>query len=192
MSVVDTTSLVLHVLAATAIVGGGIVQVMAGARLRAATTGRDVAQWASFARAGGLVVLVAALLSLLTGGHLAGAVWGDARGGFSNPFITVGLAAWLLLLPVGPMVGGARLRRLASSAESLGHELVGDDLLAEARSPALWGPVYSLLGAATGLVWLMSAKPDWVGAIIGVFVAFAAGWGWGAAVAGRARTAATA
>ena len=58
MSVVDTISLVLHVLAATAIVGGGIVQVMAGTRLRAATTGRDAAQWASFARAGGMVVLV--------------------------------------------------------------------------------------------------------------------------------------
>lgn len=192
MSVVDTTSLVLHVLAATAIVGGGTVQVMAGSRLRTATTGHDVAQWASFARAGGLVVLVAALVSLLTGGHLAGAVWGGDRGGFSNPFITVGTAAWLLLLPIGPMIGGARLRRLAEGARSLGTELVAEDLRAEARSPALWGPVYSLLGAAAGLVWLMSAKPDWTGAVIGVLVAFAAGWAWGAGVASRARAAATA
>ena len=192
MSVVDTTSLVLHVLAATAIVGGGTVQVMAGARLRAATTGHDVAQWAAFARAGGLVVLVAALLSLLTGGHLAGAVWGGDRGGFSNPFITVGLVAWLLLLPIGPMIGGARLRRLAEAARPLGGALVAEDLRAEARSPALWGPIHSLLGAAAGLVWLMSAKPDWTAAVIGMIVAFAAGWGWGATIAGRARTAATA
>lgn len=188
MSVVDTTSLVLHVLAATAIVGGGIVQVMAGARLRAATTGRDVAQWASFARAGGLVVLVAALLSLLTGGHLAGAVWGGDRGGFENPFITVGLAAWLLLLPVGPMIGGARLRRLQEAAEGLGDQLVPADLGRDARSPALWGPVHSLLGAAAGLVWLMSAKPGWAGAVIGMLVAFALGWGAGVVVAGRAPT----
>ena len=185
MAAVDTTSLVLHVLAATAIVGGGIVQVMAGTRLRAATTGRDAAQWASFARAGGLVVLVAALLSLLTGGHLAGAVWGGDRGGFENPFITVGLGAWLLLLPIGPMIGGARLRRLREAAEGLGDGLLPAELRADAQSPALWGPVHSLLGAAAGLVWMMEAKPDWGAAVVGVLIAFAVGWGAGLVVAGR-------
>lgn len=185
MSVVDTTSLVLHVLAATAIVGGGIVQVMAGSRLRAATTGRDVAQWAGFARAGGLVVLVAALVSLLTGGHLAGAVWGGDRGGFENAFITVGLVGWLLLLPVGPMIGGARLRRVVEAADALGDAPVPDALATQTRSPGLWGPVYSLLGAAAGLVWLMVAKPDWGVGAMGLLVFFAVGWAAGVVVSGR-------
>ena len=189
MSVVDTISLVLHVLAATAIVGGGLVQVMAGTRLRAATTGRDAAQWASFARAGGMVVLGAALVSLATGGHLAGAVWGGDRGGFANPFITVGLAAWLLMLPIGPMIGGARLRRLTEAAEGLGDGLLPAELRADAQSPALWGPVTSLLGAAAGMVWMMEAKPDWAAAVVGMLIAFAVGWGAGIAVAGRGATA---
>lgn len=182
---VDTISLVLHVLAATAIVGGGIVQVMAGARLRAATTGRELAQWASFTRAGGFLVLWSALLSVLTGGHLAGAVWGGDRGGFDNPFITVGMLGWLLLLPVGPMIGGARLRRLEAAASEAGDGPAPAALLADARSPALWGPVHSLLGAAAGLVWLMSAKPGWGTAIGGLLVAFAIGWGAGVGVAGQ-------
>lgn len=188
MSFVDTSSLVLHVLAATAIVGGGIVQVMAGARVRSATTGRDLAQWASFARAGGLVVLVAALLSLLTGGHLAGAVWGGDRGGFENAFITVGLVGWLLLLPIGPMIGGARLRRLAEAADALGADTVPPALASEARSPALWGPITSLLGAAAGLVWLMEAKPGWGVAVAGLLVWFVVGWVAGVVLAGRTST----
>lgn len=189
MPVVDTTSLVLHVLSATAIVGGAMVQVMAGARLRAATTGRDAAQWASFARAGGFVLLVAALLSLMTGGHLAGAVWGGDRGGFSNPFITVGLVGWLLLLPVGPMIGGARLRRLGEQTRALGDGLLPAELAAEARAPGLWGPVTASLGAAAGLVWLMVAKPGWAVSAIGLLVAFAIGWVAGAVASGSSRPA---
>jgi hypothetical protein len=185
MSVVDTSSLVLHVLAATAIVGGGVLQVMAGTRLRSVTTGRDVAQWASFARTGGLVVLVAAGVSLLTGGHLAGAVWGGDRGGFENPFITLGLVAWLLLLPIGPMIGGARLRRLAADAEKAGEGPVPAPVAAAATASGLWGPVHSLLGAAVGLVWLMVAKPGWGVGAVGLLVAFGVGWGVGMATAGR-------
>jgi hypothetical protein len=190
MPVVDATSLVLHVLAAAAIVGGAMVQVMAGARLRTATTGREAAQWASFARSGGFVLLVAALLSLMTGGHLAGAVWGGDRGGFSNPFITVGLLGWLLLLPVGPMIGGARLRRLGEQAQALGDGLLPAELATEARAPGLWGPVTGSLGAAGGLIWMMIAKPGWGASVVGLLVAFAIGWVAGAVAAGGSRSAA--
>lgn len=186
MSVVDTTSLVLHVLAATGIVGGGIVQVMAGQRVRSATTGHDLVQWGGFARTGGMVVLGSAIVSLLTGGHLAGAVWGD-RGGFELPFITLGMLGLLLLAPVGPMMGGARLRRLVAAVEPT-TELPAE-VRAQARASALWGPVHSLLGVAVGLVWLMTAKPGWALGVVGLLVTFAAGWLVGAVLAGRSAAA---
>lgn len=182
MSFVDTTSLVLHVLAAAGMVGGGIVQVMAGARVRAAATGHDLVEWASFARTGGLVIAVSAGVSLLTGGHLAGAVWGGDQGGFSNPFITLGMIGLLLLAPVGPMVGGARLRRLVEAA---GDGPLPTDLRVQARSSALWGPIHSLPGVAVGFMWLMTAKPDWGPGVAGLLVTFAAGWVAGAWVAAR-------
>lgn len=181
---IDTASLVLHVLAATAMVGGGIVQVMAGVHVRSATTGRDLVQWAGFTRTGGFVILGAAVVSLLTGGHLAGAVWGDA-GGFELPFITLGMLGLLLLAPIGPMLGGARLRRMVEAAGSAGDGALGTDLRERARASALWGPVHSLPGVAVGLVWLMTAKPGWGLGVVGLLVTFAAGWVAGAWAARR-------
>ncbi|HSK24146.1 MAG TPA: hypothetical protein VK906_13255 [Egicoccus sp.] len=173
---IDTTSLFLHVLAAIGMVGGGIVQVLAGARLRAATTGRDIATWAGFTRSAGLIIAVAAVLSLLTGGHLAGAVWGGDAGGFANPFITLGVVGLLVLAPIGPMVGGARLRRLAAGAGAAGDGAASSDLRAQANAPALWGPVHSLVGVGIGLVGLMVYKPGWAVGTLLLLLTFAAGW----------------
>lgn len=183
MSFIDTTSLFLHVLAAIGIVGGGLAQVMAGSRVRTARSGRELASWAGFARTAGLVIVVAAVVSLLTGGHLAGAVWGDERGGFSNPFITLGMAGLLLLAPIGPMMGGARLRRLGEAAAAVGDAAPPAAMTTEARGAALWGPVHSLLGVGVGLVALMVYKPGWLVGVVVLVVTFALGWGAGIAVA---------
>lgn len=185
---IDDTSLFLHVLAAIGLVGGGLVQVLAGARVRTAATGRELASWAGFVRGAGLLIVTSAVLSLLTGGHLAGAVWGGDRGGFSNPFITLGMVGLLLLAPVGPMIGGARLRRLAEAAEALGDTPTPSAMAADAASPALWGPIHSLVGVGVGLVALMTYKPDWVPGVLLLLVTFALGWAAGVAVAGRAST----
>ncbi|MFO7961169.1 MAG: hypothetical protein R6U94_09505 [Nitriliruptoraceae bacterium] len=182
---IDTTSLFLHVLSAIGIVGGGLVQVLAGTRVRAATTGRDLATWAGFARSAGLVIAGSALLSLLTGGHLAGAVWGGNAGGFANPFITLGVAGLLLLAPVGPMVGGARLRRLAAAAEAVGDGPAPATLRRDAHAAALWGPVHSLVGVGVGLVALMVYKPSWLAGVVMLVLTFAAGWLAGVIAAGR-------
>lgn len=173
---IDTTSLFLHVLAAIGIVGGGLVQVLAGARVRGATTGRELVAWAGFTRGAGLLIAGAAFLSLLTGGHLAGAVWGGEAGGFSNPFITLGVAGLLLLAPVGPMVGGARLRRLTEAAEAVGDAEAPAQLRAEAQAASLWGPVHSLVGVGVGLVALMVYKPGWLAGVLVLGLTFAGGW----------------
>lgn len=188
---IDTTSLFLHVLAAIGLVGGGLVQVLAGERVRTASTTVELAAWAGFARRAGLLIVGAAVLSLATGGHLAGAVWGGAAGGFANPFITLGVAGLLLLAPIGPMVGGARLRRLVDAAHDAGDGPVPAELVDDARSPALWGPVHSLVGVGIGLVALMVYKPTWVGGAATLLVTFALGWLAGVVSARRAGTVAT-
>lgn len=180
---IDTTSLFLHVLAAIGIVAGGMVQVLAGARVRVAATGTALASWATFARTAGVLIAASAVVSLATGGHLAGAVWGGERGGFANPFITLGLLGLVVLAPAGPMLGGAQLRRLASAGSEVGDSPVPADLVAESRSPLLWGPVHSLVGVGVGLVALMIYKPGWgVGAAL-LALTFAAGWGLGVVLA---------
>ncbi|MTV23849.1 DUF2269 family protein [Nitriliruptoraceae bacterium ZYF776] len=174
--IVDTTSKFLHVLSAIGLVGGGLVQVLAGFRLRAATTTRDLATWAAFTRSAGLVIVTSAVLSLMTGGHLAGAVWGGDAGGFANPFITLGVAGLLLLAPIGPMLGGARLRRLGEAAEAAPEGPADRGLRDAATEPVLWGAVHSLVGVGTGLVALMVYKPGWLGGTILLVVTFVLGW----------------
>lgn len=187
----DTFSLFLHVLAAIGLISGGVVQVLAGVRLRAADTGRDVATWARFARGAGALIIGSAVVSLLTGGHLAAVEpWTtDATSGFERPFVVLGLVGLLVLGAVGPMMGGARLRRLAEAADSVGDDPAPGQLLADARSPALWGPVHSLPGVGVGLVALMVYKPDWAAGAVVLVALFAAGWGAGAALASRGATA---
>lgn len=184
---IDTTSLFLHVLAAIGMVAGGTVQVLAAARVRAARTGDGLAAWAGFTRQAGLLIAASAVVSLMTGGHLAGAVWTtDEVSGFSHPFITLGAIGLLLLAPVGPMVGGARLRRLVARAQELGPVELPPDLQVEARAPGLWGPVHSLLGVGVGFVALMTYKPGWVAGAVLLLGTFALGWLAGAVVARRA------
>lgn len=183
---IDTTSLFLHVLGAIGIVGGGAAQVMVGSRLRGAGTTAEVAMWARFARTLGLAIAGAAVVSFLTGGHLAGAVWStEESSGFSQPFITLGVAALVLLAPIGPMLGGARLRRLVAQAEETPGEAAPTDLRSAAGSPALWGPVHSLLGVGVGLVALMVYKPSWAGGVVLLLLTFALGWGSGVLAARR-------
>jgi hypothetical protein len=187
MDLVDTTSLFLHVLAAMGIVGGGTIQVLAGVQVRAATGARELATWARFTRSAGLLIITSATLSLLTGGHLAGAVWGREAGGFANPFITLGVAGLLLLAPIGPMVGGARLGRIVAGATAAGDGPAPAEVLAQARSAALWGPIHSLVGVSVGLVALMVYKPTWaVGGLL-LVGGFATGWVAGILVAAPAR-----
>lgn len=179
---VDTTSLFLHVLAAIGLVGGGVVQVLAGYRLRAATTGRDLVSWATFTRGAGNLIVASALVSLLTGGHLAGAVWTtDAMSGFEHPFITLGLGALLLLAPIGPMVGGAQLRRLVERTDAADTPLT-PETLTEVRSARIWGPIHSLVGVGTGIVGLMVYKPSWLLGGVTLLATWLAGFGWGVLV----------
>lgn len=189
---IDTTSLFLHVLGAVGMLGGGLAQIVAGARLRGSAKAHDVAMWARFVRGMGLLIAGSAVLSLLTGGHLAGAVWTtEAQSGFGYPFITLGAIALVTLAPIGPMVGGARLRRLIETAESMDYDDTSPALTNDAGSPRLWGPIYSLVGVSGGLVALMVYKPGWIVGAALLLVSFVVGWVAGAVVAARPTSAAS-
>jgi hypothetical protein len=183
---IDTTSLFLHVLAAVGILGGAGAQVLVGHHVRQARTTADVVTWGQFTRTLGVVIAASAAVALLTGGHLAGAVWTtETTSGFSYPFISLGAAALLLLVPIGPMVGGRRLRRLIESAATSGREDVSAELHDASNSPVLWGAVHSLVGVALGLVAVMVYKPGWVTTAALLVTTFAFGWLVGAALGRR-------
>lgn len=181
---IDQASLFLHILGAVGLVGGGVMQVLVGGRLRAATTPTSIGLWGQFALTASTIVLVSGVVSFLTGGHLAGAVWSsDEVSGFSLPFITVGVAA-LVLAGVVWFLANTRLRRLVDRALSGGGE--AGRLEADARAATLWGPVHGLVGVGVGLIWIMSAKPErWLTAIVVVVGSLVVGWITGVLVSTR-------
>lgn len=182
---IDTTSLFLHILAAIGILSGAVLQLIAGFRLRRAHTVRDIVMWARLSRSAGPLIVGSAVVSLATGGHLAGAVWTtETRSGFSYPFITLGMAGLVLLAPIGPMLGGARLKRLLAAAHSLDEDedRAHPSLVRAARARTVWGPLHSLLGVGVGLVALMVYKPGWVAGGLLLLVSFGLGWLLGVAV----------
>lgn len=178
--------LFLHVLAAAGIFAGAAIQVSAGFRVRSATTGRELASWAGFARSAGIVIALSAVVSLLTGGHLAGVVYGDSDvNGFTVPFVLYGIAGWFLLLPIGPMIGGPRLKRLATEGEGIADAPLTPAILAEARSGSLWGAVHSLVGVAAAYVWIMEVQPGHLHTAVALLLGLVLGWAAGAVLAGR-------
>jgi hypothetical protein len=168
---INQSALFLHILAAIGLTSAGVVQVAAGMRVTQAATGRELASWSRFARGMGPLAIVSAVLSLFTGGHLAGVGWG-----FDHPFVTLATIAIVLLAPVGPMVGGARLRRLADAGVDLGDAPVPSELRTQAADPVLWGAVHSQVGLAVGFVWIMTNKPGWLTTALVLLGTFAAGW----------------
>lgn len=168
---INEAALFLHVVAAIGLSSAGVVQVAASMRVRRAGTGRELASWARFARGMGPIAAISAALSLFTGGHLAGVAWG-----FEHPFVTLGTAAIFLLAPIGPMLGGARLRRIAAAADEVGNGPLPADLAERAADPVLWGAVYSQVGLAVGFVWIMTNKPGWVATAAVLLGTFVAGW----------------
>lgn len=182
---IDQASLFLHILSAVGLVGGGVMQILVGGRLRAATTPTSIGLWGQFGLTASTIVLVSGVVSFLTGGHLAGAVWStDAVSGFTLPFITVGAAA-LVLAGVVWFLANSRLRRLVDRALSGEGARLGMD----ARSSTLWGPVHGLVGIGVGLIWIMSAKPErWLTAIVVVLGALVIGWISGLLVSSRPTT----
>lgn len=179
---IDQVSLFLHIVAAVGLVGGGVMQVLVGSRLRAATTPTSIGLWGQFALTASTIVLVSGVTSFLTGGHLAGAVWSsDERSGFTLPWITIGAVA-LVLAGVVWFVANTRLRRLVDRA------LSGDGgrLASDVGSSTLWGPVHGLVGLGLGLIWIMSSKPaGWLTAIVVVLGSLVVGWISGLLVSNR-------
>lgn len=179
---IDQVSLFLHVLAAVGLVGGGIMQVLVGSRVRTATTPTSIATWGTFAQTASTLVLVSGVVSLLTGGHLAGAVWStDERSGFSQPFITLGMVG-LVLAGVVWWLAASRLRRLVERTRT--EDVARLDV--DRRASALWGPVHGLVGIGVGLIWVMTGKPGWVATGVVLLGSLVLGWIAGLMVSTRA------
>ena len=149
----------IHMMGLISVLGGQILHQHLGDRLRAASDWQDVRLWLG-------------LLSVLRGMSLGGTVmlflsglymvWD--RWTFSLPWISIGFAVVIVFPIIGARVIGAGFARIGKEAASAQGPL-DDASRARLLAPQLWIPAFAMNFALMGVVWLMGAKPGWIGSI---------------------------
>lgn len=148
--------LVVHVAAATLLIGGGLLLAASGVGLTTLERGRELAVWAGVARASAPLTVGSGLALFASGGHLAGTSWTFAEG-----WITVA-AVWLTVLGVGTLVLYRRLWHLADELRALGEEPAPPALRARLRSPVTWAIAHALVFGGVSFVPVMVLKTGFV------------------------------
>lgn len=137
---------------------------------RRAMTVEAVRAWNSVSRPLAIVFPITSLLILGAGVAMTFSLWG-----WGYAWIDVSLVLLILLSGLGAAVNGAYAKRIAAQVEALGQGPVPPELRHELNRPLHWTSVISMILLALGIVFLMVAKPDWLGSVITLVIALLVG-----------------
>jgi hypothetical protein len=151
-------ALFLHVVGALLLFVTLTVEGVALGQLRRATTTEEAQGAAAMLRLNRIVGPLSALGVLIPGLYMTATSWGWV------PWIVVALISWVLLAVLGA-VNGIRIAGLERS----------QDLLTGIRNPAFLISWLTRVGMALGVVFLMTAKPGVVAAVLAILIAAGAG-----------------
>jgi hypothetical protein len=158
----------------------GILQ-LGGLRLRRATTVDQARLWVGVTSITGLMFSIALLLILGAGLYMASDRWS-----FGTSWVVVAIVSVVLMGVIGGAGVGRSLEAIGRSLAQTEGPQIPSTVARRIRSPRLWSQTFALVGIAVGVLWLMTNKPGWggaVGVVVGLAVVGAAA---GAAVARRA------
>lgn len=144
--------LVVHVVSAALLIGGGLLLAASGFGLVGLERGRELLPWARLALASAPMTVGAGLLLFASGGHLAGTRWT-----FEEGWITVS-AAVLAILGIATLVLYRRLRRLVVEVSGLADAEVPAQLHARLASPGLWVVAHALVLSGPAFIAVMVLK----------------------------------
>jgi hypothetical protein len=113
----------------------------------------------------GKMIPAFALLILLSGIYMVEDVWD-----WEKAWISMSLLAFLVLLAMGPLINGRRMKAIRTAAERSPDGPVPKELRSLLDDPVLTTSERTMLLAAIGLVYLMTTKPDAGGTIIALLV----------------------
>ena len=149
-------ALFVHMLGLIALFGGFVLYHRAGARLRAALTVEEATTWVKLLDGAAPMFPSGLGMLLVSGLYMTYARWQDMQ-----PWIVVGMIG---VVGIG-ILGGALVDR---HRKAIGRQLAGTagPLMTEQarlmRDPGMWMTVGLLNGAALGIVFVMSTKPQWL------------------------------
>jgi hypothetical protein len=151
-----------HIIGALSLFIGvaGIVMGMYG--MRKAQTIKQFREWSWLATTTDKAMPFIALLIIVPGSYLVFTAWG-----WQTAWADVALGTFVSIVALGPIFIGPRLARLEKTAKGAVQDA---DIPAELRvyilDPLLWTTVSIFATVTSGIVFLMTVKPDIVGALI--------------------------
>jgi hypothetical protein len=150
--------------------------------VRRAQTVQQIKLWTGAAApAIRLLFPIASLVILVAGLYMVVTVWGEKA-----QWAGVALIAFLLLAIASALLQGRRITMLGRQvADQPDNTPVIGALWTQAHDPVTWVGVNTAAAFATGIVYLMTLKPDALGSVIALLIALVVGLVFGFLTQGR-------
>ena len=168
----DTYHVVLyiHLLALFIGIGAGSVLLTCLFQLRAARTLEQAVPWGIVAGKMGKLFPIAILGLFLTGAYMTHKFWT-----WGTSWIVLAIVGLVVLAVQGAGIAEHTAKKLQGAMQANGPGPLGAEARRMALHPGLWVVEFSNLGLVLGIVWNMTEKPGWGGAIAAVVIGYVAG-----------------
>jgi hypothetical protein len=168
----DTYHVVLyiHLLSLLVGFGAGVIESVCLFRLRVADTLEAAAPWGQLAGEVEKAFPVAILGLFGTGAYMTSDVWT-----WGTSWIVLPIVGLVVLSLQGPLVAGRRGRAVKAALMANGSGPLRAEARRMTRDRALWAAGMTNEALVLAVVWVMTVKPGWGGAIAALAVAYAVG-----------------
>jgi hypothetical protein len=169
---VDTYHVVLYVHLLSLLIGfsAGMIETVCLFRLRAAETLEAAAPWGRLAGEIEKAFPVAILGLFGTGAYMTSDLWT-----WSTSWIVLPIIGLAVLSLQGPLVAGRRGHAVKAALAANGPGPLGPEARRLTRDGALWAAGMTNEMLVLGIVWVMTEKPGWGGAVAALAVAYVVG-----------------
>jgi hypothetical protein len=168
----DTYHVVLyvHLLALFVGIGAGAVLLTCLFQLRAARTVEQAVPWGVVSGKVAKLFPVAIVGLFLTGAYMTHKFWT-----WGTSWIVLAIVGLVVLAAQGAGIAEHTAKKLQAAMRADGPGPLGAEARRMTLHPGLWVVEFSNLGLVLGIVWNMTVKPGWGGAIAAVLIGYAVG-----------------
>lgn len=176
----DTYHVMLYIHLLSLLVGfsAGVIETVCLLKLRGAETFEAALPWGQLAGQIEKAFPVAILGLYATGAYMTHHLWS-----WSDAWIVIPIVGLALLTLQGPLVAGRRGQKLKGALIANGPGRLGEQARRLTVDRQLFGAGFSNEGVVLAIVWVMTEKPGWGGAIAALVIAYAVGIAVGIALA---------